>query len=79
MKTYLDNLISEKDGFDLDTVLEAEGPSGANFIPLQCLVDTILSAPKHEQRGIRNMLVKIDFNNGDVLDYFRHLAQAVAI
>lgn len=79
MKTYLNNLISEKSGFDMETVIEAEGPSGANFMPLSILVDAILAAPAAEQKGIRNMLVRIDFRNGDVLDYFRHLAQAIAI
>ena len=79
MKTYLENLISEKDGIDMETIISVNGPSGMNQIPLQCLVDTILVAPKTEQAAIRSMLVKIDFMNGDVMHYFRHLAQAIAL
>ena len=35
-------------------------------------------APKHEQAAIKTMLVKIDFVNGDVCRYLKHLAQAIA-
>ena len=79
MKTYLNNLITEKSGIDFESTIEVEGPSGLNVMPLRILVDAILSAPKSEQNAIRTMLVKIDFVNGDVMDYFRHLARAVAI
>ena len=75
---WLKTLIDEK-GYDRDQILEVEGPSGANFIPLGIVEDAINQAPAHEQRGIKNMLVRIDFRNGDCLDYFRHLAQAIAI
>lgn len=75
---WLDTLISEK-GIDTETVLEVSGTSGANFIPLECLISTIKQAPKHERDGIKTMLVKIDFVNGSILDYFRHLARAIAI
>lgn len=78
MKTYLKNLIDEK-GYDREQMLVVDGPSGENYIPLAIVEDAILGAPKHEQKGIRNVLVKIDFMNGDCLDYFRHLAQAIAI
>lgn len=36
-------------------------------------------APASEQRAIKTMLVKIDFVNGDVRKYLRHLAQAIAL
>ncbi len=76
-KTWINTFLSEK-GIDPETVVEAEGPSGTNFIPVGCLVELMQSAPKHEQQGIKTMLVKIDFVNGSVLDYFKHLAKAVA-
>lgn len=75
---WLDTFITEK-GLDLEQVLTVKGASGDNFIPLACLVDAIKAAPSHEQIGIQSMIVKIDFRNGDVLHYFRHLAQAIAI
>lgn len=74
---WLDTFISEK-GLDLETVLDAEGPSGTNWIPLAVLVSIIKQAPKVEQAGIKTTLVKIDFANGNALHFFRHLARAVA-
>ena len=79
MRTYLNNLITEKTALDMDMILEVEGPSGLNIMPLAVLVDAILSAPVTEQKAIRTMLVKSDFVNGKVEDYFTHLAQAIAV
>lgn len=79
MEQYLNDLINEKDGIDMETVMNVEGPSGSNFIPLDCLVAAILQAPASEQSAIRTTLVRIDFANGDVMHYFTHLAQAIAL
>ena len=79
MENYLNNLINEKNNLDMESLIEVEGESGLNIIPLGCLVEAILSASKNEQKAIRNMLVKIDFLNGDVMNYFQHLAQAIAV
>lgn len=75
---WLDTFIREK-GIDLEQHLTVDGPSGENVIPIACLVQLMKQAPRHEQSGIKTMIVKIDFRNGDVVDYFRHLARAVAI
>lgn len=75
---WLETFVLEK-GIDGEQMLVVEGPSGENHIPVACLVDLMKQAPTPEQTGIKAMLVKIDFLNGDVLDYFRHLAKAVAI
>lgn len=75
---WIDTFLSEK-GIDLGQVLEVEGKSGLNCIPLECLVDTIKTAPAIEQAAIRNTIVKIDFMNGDVIPFFRHLARAIAL
>lgn len=75
---WLDTFVSEK-GIDPEQVLRVDGPSGSNSIPVACLIDMMKQAPAHEQRGIKDMIVRIDFRNGDVLDYFRHLAHAVAM
>ena len=78
MKTYLKNLISEKSNIDMGTPIYVEGESGTNFMTVETVVEHILIAPSHEQKAIRTMLVKIDFHNACVLDYFKHLAQAIA-
>jgi hypothetical protein len=75
---WLRTFIDEK-GIDRETVLDVESENGtANAIPVGCLLDAMEAAPAHEQHGIKSMIVKIDFMNGDVLHYFRHLARAIA-
>lgn len=74
---WLNTFIDEK-GIDREQIIEAEGASGTNYIPVQCLIDLMIQAPKHEQSAIKDTIVKIDFRNGDVLHYFAHLAKAVA-
>ena len=78
MKNYLNNLISEKSNISMNTEIEVEGNSGTNFMTVGIVVEHILIAPKSEQDAIKNMLVKIDFHNGDVLHFFKHLAGAIA-
>ena len=78
LKTYLELLIGEKEGISMDTAIEVEGPSGTNFMNVQVVCEHILIAPKQEQDDIKKMLVKIDFNNGDILHFFTYLAQAIA-
>lgn len=78
MKKYLNNLLAEK-GIDKEEILEVEGQSGVNFIPVGCVVEAILMAQKAEQEKIRKILVKIDFMNGDILHFFKHLSKAMAM
>lgn len=74
---WLDTFVSEK-GIE-DSILEVEGSIGINIIPMEVITSEIKSAPTSEQNAIKTMLVKIDFLNGDVTDYFKHLARAIAI
>ena len=74
---WIDTFLQEKE-IALESILEVTGPSGTNWIPVGALVEMMKGAPKYEQQGIKSMIVRIDFANGDVLDYFKHLAQAVA-
>lgn len=78
---WIDLLLSEK-GIDGDELIQAEGASGLNYIPVSILVDAIKAAPAHEQAGIQTMLIKIDFvapGRKPILDYLAHLGQAIAI
>ena len=77
-KSWLLTFIDEK-GIDMEDALIVEGPSGENYIPVGSLVEAMIQAPTNEQRGIKDMVVKIDFRNGDVMDYFRYLARAIAL
>lgn len=68
MKDYLFALITEK-GTSLDTDI-LEGHIGLDY---SMLIDYIEQAPQHHV-DIKAMLVKIDFHNGDVFHYLKHLA-----
>lgn len=75
---WLDTFLAEK-GIDLDRTFTVNGPSGPNHMAYANVVEAIKQAPAHEQAGIKSMIVRIDFKNGDVRHYLRHLAQAIAI
>ena len=42
------------------------------------ILEHILITSPAEQAQIKDTIVKIDFANGDVLHFFRHLGQAIA-
>lgn len=68
MRTYLNNLITEK-GRSLETEINIEGHFGLTY---EMLVDFICEAKDYHSQ-IRTTLVKIDFMNGDVFHYLNHL------
>lgn len=74
---WLETFIREK-GIDLEETFTVE-KTQRNFMSYGVIVEAIKNTCKEEQKAIKNMLVKIDFFNGDVKDYFRHLAVAIAI
>ena len=55
-----------------------QGPSGFNWMPVSMVVDAIKSTSAGEQAKIKDTLVRIDFANGNVLHFFKHLAGALA-
>jgi hypothetical protein len=75
---WLDTLIEEK-GIDTEELFEVDGPSGTNIMPALVVIEAIKSTSKQEQAAIKTTLVKIDFCNGDIMHYFKHLAGALAI
>ena len=78
MNAWLERFLTEK-GFDRTIGFTVEGPSGANHMTYEIVIDAIKSAPTYEKERIRDTLVALDFHNRDIGHYFRHLAQAIAI
>ncbi len=74
---WLDVFIKEK-GIDLDKVFTVRGPSGTNRVPYGVVIEHMKIAPKHEQRQLKNMLVKLDFRNSSIEKYLEHLGKAIA-
>ena len=79
MTSYLNTLISEKN-LNLQTIIEVEGKEcGTNFIPLESVVEFVNELNPSVQSKIKNNLIKIDFHNGDVMHFFKYIAQGMAI
>ena len=75
---WIDTFNAEKN-IDTDAVLEVEGPSGYNAIPVGALVEVMKGAPATEQAGIKRTIIKLDFLNQPILPYYEHLARAIAL
>lgn len=73
---WLDTFINEK-GISLDDTFEIEEKGILHIFEIGNIVETIKATSPREQAEIKDMLVKIDFHNGDVIDYFKHLARAL--
>ena len=73
---WLDIFIREKE-IDLDYTFTIEDEGITHIFELGNVIENIKTTSKEEQNAIKDMIVKIDFNNGDVVDYFKHLAKAL--
>ena len=74
---WLDTFVEEK-GIDLGRILEVKTDKNTHYFEVGNIVENIKATTPEEQEEIKNMIIKIDFYNGDVVDYFKHLAQALA-
>lgn len=74
MKHYIETLLEEKN-ISLDTsILENEGNIG---LTINALVNFIYSMPKNIINQVENTFRKIDFLNGDVMNYVNFLAKGM--
>ena len=73
---WLDTFIEEK-GIDLEETFTIEENGQLHIFELGNVIDNIKATSKEEQKAIKDMIIKIDFNNADVVDYFKHLAKAL--
>jgi hypothetical protein len=73
---WLQVFIEEK-GIDLEDSFEVDVNGETNFFTYEVVTEAILSAPINEQAKIKNMLVEIDFKNGDVKHYLRFLGECM--
>ena len=73
---WLDTFIDEK-GILLDDTFEIDENGTFHIFEIGNIVENIKATSQKEQAEIKDMLVKIDFYNGDIVDYFKHLARAL--
>ena len=76
MKDWFEGFFEEK---ELETMTwEIEDNKGnTHIITNEIVVEHIQASPEEEQRKIKDILVKIDFANGDVNHFLNHLAKAI--
>ena len=74
---WLDTFIEEKE-IDIHNVVEVKTEKNTHFFEIGNIIENIKATTQEEQEQIKDMIVKIDFHNGDVVDYFTHLAKALA-
>jgi hypothetical protein len=65
----------EEKEIDLSEPMEA---GDGTMLATGDVLSAIISAPENEQKEIQKMLVMIDFKNGDVMHFLRHLAKALS-
>ena len=75
---WLDTFVEEK-GLDLGHTFEVEGDGGLNLIPLGAVVGMMQTWPTDLQAKSKRMLIKIDFVNGDVVDFLKYIAAKMAV
>ena len=75
---WLDTFIEEK-GIALDDIFTIEENGKQHIFEIGNIVENIKATTPKEQAEIKDMIVRIDFHNGDVIDYFKHLAKALVM
>ena len=74
---WIDTFIEEK-GIDLQKVIEIKTEKNIHYFEIGNIVENIKATTLEEQSTIKDTIVKIDFYNGDILDYFKFLAKILA-
>ena len=77
MNNFFTTFFNEKNlDFQYYTV---NSPNGTpNIIPSTVVIEAIKHTKGEEAAKIKDMLIKIDFFNGNIHNYLQHLAQALA-
>ena len=76
-KQWLDTFISEKN-LPMENTFTIEKNNNLNIMTYKTIYEYMLIANDQEQKKIKDTIVKIDFLNGNVLDFFKHLGNAIA-
>ena len=81
MANYITTFFAEKDLIEETYEVESKNDSifgTTHLIPTSAVIERIETTKGEERKAIENILRQIDFKNGDVHHFLRHLAQAMA-
>jgi len=73
---WIDTFIEEK-GIDTHEQFKITNGSISKVFSYEDVLTAIKTTSKDEQAEIKNMLVAIDYKNGDIKDYLRHLSKVL--
>ncbi len=76
---WLATFIEEKDVHVENYIFDIEHNETIHLVELYTLIEVMKIASEYEKSCIKNTLVKIDFYNGDIFDYFKYLAKAYVV
>ena len=72
---WLETFLEEKNAPHKAWEIEANGTT--HFIDSDVVIEAIKTTSGQEQAQIKNTLVMIDFKNGDINHFFKHLAHGL--
>ena len=75
--TWFETFCEEKQ-IDMDRIFKFDDHNGFNVMPVGCVYEAVLSCSAREKAQIKDVLVKIDYANGDVYHFLEHLAKGLA-
>lgn len=83
MTDYITTFFAEKDLEEQIYEVQDKRPGNGlfgttNLIPTGMVIETIQRTKGAERQKIENILRQIDFKNGDVHHFLRHLAEGIA-
>jgi len=73
-QTYLERFFEEKEIMIENWEIDHNGQM--HFIDTEFVIELIMGAPIHEKKEISNVLRRIDFANGNVNHFLKHLAES---
>jgi len=76
-KNWIDTFIDEKD-LPMEDTFTIDKNGTMNIMSYKTIYEHMLIANDQEQEQIKNMIVKIDYMNGNILNFFQYLGKLIA-
>lgn len=70
-------MVEEKGLLQKEIQIEHEGI--VHYMTVENVIEAIEVAPSHEKRIIKDTFSRIDFANGDLMHYIKHLAKGLVV
>ena len=76
-KNWIDTFIDEKD-LPMEDTFTIDKNGTMSIMSYKTIYEHMLIANDQEQEQIKNMIVKIDYMNGNILNFFQYLGGLIA-